>query len=75
VREWGRIGQPGTVRETWFETEGEAWAAGEQWRERKERRGYRAVDGIWVSSLVACRCRLDVARGRPPIYTPFALLG
>ena len=22
VREWGRIGQPGTVRETWFETEG-----------------------------------------------------
>jgi predicted DNA-binding WGR domain protein len=27
VREWGRIGQPGTVRETWFETEGEAWAA------------------------------------------------
>ena len=43
VREWGRIGQAGTVRETWFETEGEAWAAGEQWRERKERRGYRAV--------------------------------
>ena len=28
VREWGRIGQLGTVRETWFETEGEAWAAG-----------------------------------------------
>jgi predicted DNA-binding WGR domain protein len=27
VREWGRIGQPGTVRETWFETESEAWAA------------------------------------------------
>ena len=24
VREWGRIGQPGTVRETWFETEGAA---------------------------------------------------
>jgi predicted DNA-binding WGR domain protein len=43
VREWGRIGQPGTVRETGFETEGEAWAAGEQWRERKEKRGYRTV--------------------------------
>ena len=43
VREWGRIGQPGTVRETWFETEGEAWAAGEQVRQRKEKRGYRAV--------------------------------
>jgi predicted DNA-binding WGR domain protein len=45
IREWGRIGQPGTVRETWFETEGEAWAAGNQWRRRKERRGYRAVGG------------------------------
>lgn len=40
VREWGRIGQPGTVRETWFETEGEAWAVGEQWRRRKERREF-----------------------------------
>jgi len=24
VREWGRIGQPGTVRETWFATESAA---------------------------------------------------
>ncbi|HRX70600.1 MAG TPA: WGR domain-containing protein [Candidatus Competibacteraceae bacterium] len=45
VREWGRIGQPGTVRESWFETEGEACEAGEQWRQRKERRGYRVVGG------------------------------
>jgi len=45
VREWGRIGPPGTVREAWFETEGEAWAAGAQWRQRKEKRGYRAVGG------------------------------
>jgi len=45
VREWGRIGQPGTVRETEFETEGEAWAAGAQVRQRKEKRGYRAVGG------------------------------
>jgi predicted DNA-binding WGR domain protein len=45
VREWGRIGQPGTVREAWFETEGAARAAGEQWRERREKRGYRAVVG------------------------------
>ena len=43
VREWGRIGQAGTVREAWFETEDEAWAAGEQVRQRKEKRGYRAV--------------------------------
>ena len=45
VREWGRIGQPGTVREAWFETEGAARAAGAQWRQRKEKRGYRAVGG------------------------------
>lgn len=30
VREWGRIGQPGTVRERWFATQAEANAAGEQ---------------------------------------------
>jgi predicted DNA-binding WGR domain protein len=45
VREWGRIGQPGMVWEAWFETEGEAWAAGEQWRQRKEKRGYHVVGG------------------------------
>ncbi len=45
VREWSRIRQPGTVREMGFETEGDAWAAGEQWRIRKEKRGYRAVGG------------------------------
>ena len=42
IREWGRIGHPGTVRETGFETESEAWAAGEWWRGRKEKRGYQA---------------------------------
>ena len=45
VREWGRIGQPGTVRETWFETEGAAHEAGAKIRQRKEKRGYRAVGG------------------------------
>jgi predicted DNA-binding WGR domain protein len=45
MREWGRIGQPGTVRETGFATEGEACAAGERWRQRKVKRGYRAVGG------------------------------
>jgi predicted DNA-binding WGR domain protein len=45
VREWGRIGQPGTVREAWFETEGAAIEAGERVRQRKEKRGYRAVGG------------------------------
>ncbi|HPB76557.1 MAG TPA: WGR domain-containing protein [Chromatiaceae bacterium] len=43
VREWGRIGQPGTVREMWFETEGAAVEAGARLCQRKEKRGYRAV--------------------------------
>ena len=45
IREWGQIGQPGTVRETWFETENAAIEAGEQVRQRKEKRGYRTVGG------------------------------
>ena len=44
-REWGRIGPPGTVRETWFDTESAAIEAGAQLRQRKEKRGYRAVGG------------------------------
>lgn len=43
IREWGRIGQPGTVRETWFETESAAHVAGARVRQRKERRGYRVL--------------------------------
>jgi predicted DNA-binding WGR domain protein len=45
VREWGRIGQPSTVRETEFETEKAALAASAAVRQRKEKRGYRAVGG------------------------------
>ncbi len=43
LRAWGRIGHPGTVREKWFATKSEADAAGEQWRQRKEKRGYHTV--------------------------------
>ena len=46
MREWGRIGQPGTVRETWFETEAAAHEAGAEVRQRKEIRGYHAVNGF-----------------------------
>ena len=46
VREWGRIGQPGTVRETWCETEAAAIEAGAEVRQRKEKRGYHAVNGF-----------------------------
>ena len=41
VRERGRIGQPGTVRETGFATETAAYEADEQVRKQKEKRGYR----------------------------------
>jgi predicted DNA-binding WGR domain protein len=30
IREWGRIGSPGTVRKDWFETEAEAVTAGQK---------------------------------------------
>jgi predicted DNA-binding WGR domain protein len=43
VREWGRIGQAGTVRENWLESESAASAAGTKFRRQKERRGYRAL--------------------------------
>ena len=45
IREWGRIGQPSTVRETEFETEKAALAASAAVRQRKEKRGYWAVGG------------------------------
>lgn len=41
IREWGRIGQAGTIRQTWFESE--ALSAGARAARKKERRGYRAV--------------------------------
>ena len=40
VREWGRLGQPGTVREKWFASEHAAVTASGSLRRRKERRGY-----------------------------------
>lgn len=41
VREWGRIGRPGTVRETPYPTAAEAEAALVRQRQLKERRGYQ----------------------------------
>jgi len=43
VREWGRIGSPGTVRLDWFDSESAAEAAGRKLGREKERRGYRAL--------------------------------
>jgi predicted DNA-binding WGR domain protein len=45
VRERGRIGRPGAVRVTGFEIETAAIEAGAKVRQRKDKRGYRAVGG------------------------------
>ncbi|KJV05166.1 WGR domain-containing protein [Methylocucumis oryzae] len=43
VKEWGRIGSPGTLRNEWFNTEAEAIAAALALKAKKERGGYQAV--------------------------------
>jgi predicted DNA-binding WGR domain protein len=40
IREWGRIGSPGTVRELWFKTEAEAVDERRKLSRLKEKRGY-----------------------------------
>ena len=40
IREWGRIGQAGTVRETWFEDRVEAEQAKGLLVRQKEKKGY-----------------------------------
>lgn len=51
VREWGRVGSPGTVRKDWFDTEPEAVTAAEKLLKEKQKKGYRAVmvktDGLY----------------------------
>ena len=41
VREWGRVGSPGTVRKTWFATEAEAHLAEQKLCATKRKKGYR----------------------------------
>jgi predicted DNA-binding WGR domain protein len=41
VREWGRVGSPGTVRKEWFNSEGEAIEAGEKLSDAKRKKGYQ----------------------------------
>jgi predicted DNA-binding WGR domain protein len=43
VREWGRIGSPGTVRKNWFETEEQAVAEGMRVLKGKLKKGYRTI--------------------------------
>lgn len=43
VKEWGRVGSPGTVRKEWFNSQDEAITAGIKLYAAKRKKGYRAV--------------------------------
>jgi len=43
VREWGRIGSPGTVRKDWFETKQQATEACQKILQKKLKKGYQAI--------------------------------
>ena len=43
VREWGRVGSPGRLRESWFATEKIANQAGMTLKRRKQARGYKTL--------------------------------
>jgi len=43
IREWGRIGSPGTVRKDWFKTEEEAATAGQKIIDSKQKKGYQTI--------------------------------
>ena len=51
VREWGRVGSPGTVRKDWFNTESEAIAAAEKLFRAKERKGYRMTFEKMIANM------------------------
>ncbi|NOR81846.1 MAG: WGR domain-containing protein [Methyloprofundus sp.] len=43
IREWGRIGSPGTVRKDWFDTEEGAVIAGQKIIDNKQKKGYETI--------------------------------
>ena len=49
IREWGRIGSPGTVREEWFETMDLAARSAHKLTGQKQRRGYVVVGSCAVN--------------------------
>jgi len=55
VREWGRRGSPGTVRKDWFDTEEEAWAAGEKLKAIKEKKGYHSIGEAMADQIIGRR--------------------
>ncbi|MDQ2695103.1 MAG: WGR domain-containing protein [Pseudomonadota bacterium] len=47
IREWGRIGSPGTVRERWYDSDQEAQEAGTRLLGQKTKRGYLVITKGW----------------------------
>ncbi len=43
VKEWGRVGSPGTVRKDWFDTEEQAVIARQKIVDSKQKKGYQTV--------------------------------
>jgi predicted DNA-binding WGR domain protein len=43
VREWGRVGSPGTVRKDWFDSQDEALSAEISLSNVKQKKGYQSI--------------------------------
>ena len=48
LREWGRIGQPGTVRKDWYPDQSLAQAASTQILKQKLKRGYLQEESVYA---------------------------
>jgi predicted DNA-binding WGR domain protein len=48
LREWGRIGQPGTVRKDWYGDEAQAQAASSKLLNQKLKRGYSQEGTVYA---------------------------
>ncbi|CCE23767.1 protein of unknown function [Methylotuvimicrobium alcaliphilum 20Z] len=53
VREWGRVGSPGTVRKDWFDTEPEALETAGKLFDAKKKKGYRVLIENLIGSIQA----------------------
>jgi predicted DNA-binding WGR domain protein len=48
LREWGRIGQTGTVRKDWYRDEAQAQAASDKLLSQKLKRGYSQEETVYA---------------------------
>ncbi len=46
IKEWGRVGSPGTVRKEWFDTREEAIVAGNKLCAAKCKKGYQSIPTV-----------------------------